>query len=318
MRWIHGCAPGAGTEAMSALSRLRDSDLFWSFRSTPTAVISALVALVCILGAVGAPILAPFNPFDLASLDLMDAFNPPAFMAEGSAAHFLGTDDQGRDVLSAIMYGARVSLFVGISATAFALLLGVLVGLVAGYAGGVVDAVLMRIADIQLTFPSILVALMVDGIARAALPREVHDHLALYVVIFAIGVSDWPRFARTVRGSAMVERNKEYVLAARVIGISPARIMLTHVLPNVLGPLLVLATLNLGLAILSEATLSFLGVGVPPTQPSLGTLIRIGNDFLFSGEWWISIFPGLALVTMVLSVNLLGDWLRDALNPRLR
>jgi peptide/nickel transport system permease protein len=303
---------------MSALSRLRDSDLFWSFRTTPTAVISALVALVCILGAVGAPILAPFNPFDLASLDLMDAFNPPAFMAEGSAAHFLGTDDQGRDVLSAIMYGARVSLFVGISATAFALLLGVLVGLVAGYAGGVVDAVLMRIADIQLTFPSILVALMVDGIARAALPREVHDHLALYVVIFAIGVSDWPRFARTVRGSAMVERNKEYVLAARVIGISPARIMLTHVLPNVLGPLLVLATLNLGLAILSEATLSFLGVGVPPTQPSLGTLIRIGNDFLFSGEWWISIFPGLALVTMVLSVNLLGDWLRDALNPRLR
>jgi peptide/nickel transport system permease protein len=318
MRWIHGCAPGVGTEAMSALSRLRDSDLFWSFRTTPTAVISAVVALVCILGAVAAPILAPFNPFDLASLNLMDAFNPPAFMAEGSAAHLLGTDDQGRDVLSAIMYGARVSLFVGISATAFALLLGVLVGLVAGYAGGVVDAVLMRIADIQLTFPSILVALMVDGIARAALPREVHDHLALYVVIFAIGVSDWPRFARTVRGSAMVERNKEYVLAARVIGISPARIMLTHVLPNVLGPLLVLATLNLGLAILSEATLSFLGVGVPPTQPSLGTLIRIGNDFLFSGEWWISIFPGLALVVMVLSVNLLGDWLRDALNPRLR
>ncbi len=318
MRWIHGCAPGVVTEAMSALSRLWDSDLFWSFRTTPTAVISAVVALVCILGAVAAPILAPFNPFDLASLDLMDAFNPPAFMEEGSMAHLLGTDDQGRDVLSAIMYGARVSLFVGISATAFALLLGVLVGLVAGYAGGVVDAVLMRIADIQLTFPSILVALMVDGIARAALPREVHDHLALYVVIFAIGVSDWPRFARTVRGSAMVERNKEYVLAARVIGISPARIMLTHVLPNVLGPLLVLATLNLGLAILSEATLSFLGVGVPPTQPSLGTLIRIGNDFLFSGEWWISIFPGLALVVMVLSVNLLGDWLRDALNPRLR
>jgi peptide/nickel transport system permease protein len=303
---------------MAALARLRDSDLFWSFRTTPTAVVSAIVALVCIIGAFAAPWLAPYNPFDLASLDLMDAFNPPAFMEEGAWAHPFGTDDQGRDVLSAIMYGARVSLFVGLSATAFALVVGVLLGLIAGYAGGVVDAVLMRIADVQLTFPNILVALLVDGVARAALPREVHDQLAVYVVIVAIGISEWPKFARTVRGSAMVERNKEYVLAARVIGISPARIMSTHVLPNVLGPLLVLATLNLGLAILSEATLSFLGVGVPPTQPSLGTLIRIGNDFLFSGEWWITIFPGLALVAMVLSVNLLGDWLRDALNPRLR
>ncbi|HEY8610077.1 MAG TPA: ABC transporter permease [Roseomonas sp.] len=303
---------------MSALTRFFGSDLFWSFRTTPTAMLSALVALICIVGAVAAPVLAPYNPFDLASLDLMDAFNPPAFMDEGSWAHPFGTDDQGRDVLSAIMYGARVSLLVGVSATAFALLLGVLVGLLAGYAGGAVDAVLMRVADIQLTFPSILIALLIDGVARAALPRELHDQIAVYVVIVAIGISDWPRFARTVRGSALVERNKEYVLAARVIGISPARIMLTHVLPNVLGPLLVLATLNLGLAIVSEATLSFLGVGVPATQPSLGTLIRVGNDFLFSGEWWITIFPGLALVAMVLSVNLLGDWLRDALNPRLR
>ena len=216
------------------------------------------------------------------------------------------------------MYGARVSLLVGVSATAFAMLLGVFVGLVSGYAGGTADAVLMRIADIQLTFPSILVALLVDGVVRAALPRELHDQIALYVVIFAIGISEWPRFARVVRGSTLIERNKEYVLAARVIGISGSRIVFTHVLPNVLGPVLVIATLNLGLAILSEATLSFLGVGVPPTQPSLGTLIRIGNDFLFSGEWWITIFPGLALVAMVLSVNLLGDWLRDALNPRLR
>ena len=302
----------------SAIGRFLDSDLFWSFRHTPSAILSAVVAAVIIIGAVAAPVLAPYNPFDLASLDLMDAFNPPAFLEEGGWAHPLGTDDQGRDVLSAIMYGARVSLLVGISATAFALVLGVLVGLLAGYAGGAIDAVLMRVADIQLTFPSILVALLVDGVARAALPREVHDQLAVYVVIVAIGISDWPRFARTVRGSALVERNKEYVLAARVIGVSPARIMLTHVLPNVLGPLLVLATLNLGLAIVSEATLSFLGVGVPQTQPSLGTLIRIGNDFLFSGEWWIAVFPGLALVAMVLSVNLLGDWLRDALNPRLR
>ena len=300
------------------LSRAFDSDLWWSFKRSPVTVLSAIVALVCILGAVFAPLIAPHDPFDLASLNLGDAFKPPAWTEEGDFLYPLGSDDQGRDVLSAIMYGARVSLLVGVSATAFALVLGVLVGLLAGYAGGAVDAVLMRIADIQLTFPNILVALLVDGVARAALPREVHDQLAVYVVIVAIGISDWPRFARTVRGSALVERNKEYVLAARVIGVSPARIMLTHVLPNVLGPLLVLATLNLGLAIVSEATLSFLGVGVPPTQPSLGTLIRIGNDFLFSGEWWIAVFPGLALVAMVLSVNLLGDWLRDALNPRLR
>jgi peptide/nickel transport system permease protein len=221
-------------------------------------------------------------------------------------------------MLSAIMYGARVSLLVGLSATLFATTLGVTLGLLAGYLGGKLDALLMRICDVQLTFPSILVALLIDGVVRAALPREVHDQIALFVVIFAIGISEWPKFARTVRGSTMVERNKEYVQAARVIGVTPPRIMLSHVLPNVMGPVLVIATLNLGLAILSEATLSFLGVGVPATQPSLGTLIRIGNDFLFSGEWWITIFPGVTLIAMVLSVNLLGDWLRDALNPKLR
>jgi peptide/nickel transport system permease protein len=237
---------------------------------------------------------------------------------EGDPLYPLGTDDQGRDMLSAIMYGARVSLLVGFSATIFATCLGVSVGLLAGYLGGTVDAVLMRIADIQLTFPSILVALLIDGIVRAAVPREVHDQIALFVVILAIGVSEWPKFARTVRGSTLVERNKEYVLAARVIGLGRFKIMVQHVLPNVLGPVLVIGTLNLALAILAEATLSFLGVGVPPTQPSLGTLIRIGNDFLFSGEWWITIFPGVALIIMVLSVNLLGDWLRDALNPKLR
>mgnify|MGYP001396343989 FL=1 len=304
--------------ATNAIARMLDSDLWWSFKRSPVTVLSAIVALVCIGGAVLAPVIAPHDPFDLASLQLMDAFKAPAWSGEGDWTYPLGTDDQGRDVLSAIMYGARVSLLVGICATLFATVLGVAVGLLAGYSGGPVDSLLMRIADIQLTFPSILVALLVDGVVRAALPREVHDQLALLVVVFAIGISEWPKFARTVRGSTLVERNKEYVLAARVIGISRARIMLSHVLPNVLGPVLVVATLNLGLAILAEATLSFLGVGVPPTQPSLGTLIRIGNDFLMSGEWWIAIFPGLALVAMVLSVNLLGDWLRDALNPKLR
>ncbi|MBY0338500.1 MAG: ABC transporter permease [Acetobacteraceae bacterium] len=295
-----------------------DSDLWWSFTRSPVTMISAVTAFVCIAGAVLAPLLAPHNPFDLASLQLMDAFKPPAWTGEGDATYPLGTDDQGRDVLSAIMYGARVSLLVGFCAVLFSTTLGVALGLLAGYLGGRVDAVLMRIADIQLTFPSILVALLVDGVVRAALPRDVHDQIAIFVVIFAIGISNWPQFARTVRGSTLVERNKEYVQAARVIGLSPLRIMRSHVLPNVLGPVLVIATLNLGFAILAEATLSFLGVGVPPTQPSLGTLIRIGNDFLFSGEWWITIFPGVALIVMVLSVNLLGDWLRDALNPKLR
>ncbi|MFL1461307.1 ABC transporter permease [Roseococcus sp. DSY-14] len=295
-----------------------DSDLWWSFTRSPVTVLSAIVAFICIAGAVLAPLLAPHNPFDLASLQLMDAFKPPAWSGEGDATYPLGTDDQGRDVLSAIMYGARVSLLVGFCAVIFSTTLGVALGLLAGYLGGKTDAVLMRIADIQLTFPSILVALLVDGVVRAALPREVHDQIALFVVIFAIGISNWPQFARTVRGSTLVERNKEYVQAARVIGLPPLKIMAQHVLPNVMSPVLVIATLNLGFAILAEATLSFLGVGVPPTQPSLGTLIRIGNDFLFSGEWWITIFPGIALIVMVLSVNLLGDWLRDALNPKLR
>jgi len=300
------------------VARLLDSDLWYSFSRSPLTVASALVALVLIGGAVLAPVLAPHNPFDLATLNLMDAFNPPAFMAGGDPAFLLGTDDQGRDMLSTIMYGARISLFVGFCAVLFAMTLGVAIGLVAGYAGGATDAVLMRIADIKLTFPAILVALLVDGLVRAALPRELHDRIALWVVIFAIGISNWVQYARTVRGSTLVEKNKEYVMAARVIGLSNMRIMARHVLPNVMGPVLVIATLNLGFAILAEATLSFLGVGVPPTQPSLGTLIRIGNDFLFSGEWWITVFPGITLALMVLSVNLLGDWLRDALNPKLR
>ncbi len=299
---------------MNRLARALDSDLFWSFRRSPVTVASAIVALVCVGGAVLAPVLAPHNVLDLASVSLSDAFKPPFTEAGWS----LGSDDQGRDVLSAIMFGGRISLLVGLCAVVFSAVLGVAVGLAAGYLGGAVDAVLMRVADVQLTFPSILVAMLVDGIARAALPQEVHEKVALLVVIFAIGISSWPQFARTVRGSTLVERNKEYVLAARVIGLGGGRIMFSHVLPNVLGPVLVIATLNLGFAILAEATLSYLGVGVPPTQPSLGTLIRIGNDFLMSGEWWIAIFPGLALVAMVLSVNLLGDWLRDALNPRLR
>ena len=300
------------------LARAWDSDVAWSFRHSPIAVVSAAVLLVLLVAALFCPWLAPSNPFDLASLNLMDSFKPPAWVTEGGWDHVLGTDDQGRDVLSGIMYGTRISFVVGVCAVAFAVTLGMTLGLVAGYSGGTTDAVLMRVADVQLSFPAILIALLVDGVVGAALSRQAHEQSQIYVLIFAIGISFWPQFARTVRGSTLVERGREYVMAARVIGISGPRIMVAHILPNVLGPVLVIGTLTLGLAILSEATLSFLGVGLPPTQPSVGTLIRIGNDFLFSGEWWITIFPGMVLVLIVLSINLLGDWLRDALNPRLR
>ena len=300
------------------LRRGWDHDLAWSFRHSPVTVLAALLTLVCVGGALFAPWLAPYNPFDSGSLNLSDGFTPPAWTQGGRAAYLFGTDDQGRDLLSAIMYGARISLGVGVAAVLFSMALGVGMGLAAGYVGGRTDAFIMRIADIQLSFPAILIALLIDGVARVALPREAHDEIAIYVLILAIGVSGWVQYARTVRGSTLVERNKEYVQAARVIGRSSASIMLRHVLPNVMGPVLVIGTIHIATAIITEATLSFLGVGVPPTQPSLGTLIRVGNDFLLSGEWWITVFPGAALIVLVLSVNLLGDWLRDALNPKLR
>jgi peptide/nickel transport system permease protein len=303
---------------MDALRRFLDSDIFYSFRHSPVTVIAAVTTVVCIVAAVFAGWLAPHNPFDLKTLNLLDAFTPPAWTERGNPAYLLGTDDQGRDVLSAIMYGSRVSLMVGFFAVMLAMAIGIALGLVSGYVGGKVDAFIMRVADVQLSFPAILIALLIDGVVRAVLPRESHDTLALTVLVLAIAASGWVQYARTVRGSTLVERNKEYVQAARVIGRHPLAIMFSHVLPNVLGPVLVLATLHIGTAIITEATLSFLGVGVPPTQPSLGTLIRIGNDFLFSGEWWITVFPGAWLVIMVLAMNLLGDWLRDALNPKLR
>ena len=303
---------------MRALRRLLDSDIFYSFRRSPLTIVAAATTLVCVVAAVFAGWLAPHNPFDLKTLDLLDAFTPPAWAERGNPAYLLGTDDPGRDVLSAILYGSRVSLMVGFFAVMLAMTIGIALGLLSGYVGGKVDAFIMRVADVQLSFPAILIALLIDGVARVALPRESHDTAALYVLVLAIAASGWVQYARTVRGSTLVERNKEYVQAARVIGRHPLAIMFSHVLPNVMGPVLVLATLHIGTAIITEATLSFLGVGVPPTQPSLGTLIRIGNDFLFSGEWWITVFPGAWLVIMVLAMNLLGDWLRDALNPKLR
>jgi peptide/nickel transport system permease protein len=295
-----------------------NSDFLYSFRRSPAAVGSAVIALILVAAAAFAPWIAPHDPMDVASLSLLDSFKPPIGFSDADWSNPLGTDNQGRDVLSAIMFGLRISLMVGILSVLFAIVIGIAFGLLAGYVGGVIDTVLMRMADVQLTFPSILTALLVDGVISAALPRTMRDSLQIYVIVFAIGISLWPNFARTIRGSTLVERNKDYVLAARVIGVPPWRIMVNHVLPNVIGPVMVIGTLGLGLAIIAEATLSFLGVGLPPTRPSLGTLIRFGNDFLFSGQWWVTVFPGLTLILMVLTTNLLGDWLRDALNPKLR
>ncbi|KPQ07925.1 MAG: peptide/nickel transport system permease protein [Rhodobacteraceae bacterium HLUCCA12] len=301
------------------LYRAWDSDVSYSFRTSPVAISAGLVAVIIILMAIFAPWLAPYDPYDPSSLDLMDGFTPPmepnAFTGN---VYWLGTDNQGRDIFSTILYGARISLFVGFAAVVFAMVLGIAAGLAAGYRGGWLDSLLMRVADVQLSFPSILIALLIFGVARGFIPPAYRETMAIWVLIVAIGLSDWVQYARVVRGATMVEKNKEYVQAARVIGAHPFKILVRHILPNVMGPVLVIATIGLALAIIAEATLSFLGVGVPPTQPSLGTLIRIGQQYLFSGEWWILLFPAVTLLALALAVNLLGDWLRDALNPRLR
>jgi peptide/nickel transport system permease protein len=300
-----------------ALFRWFDSDVGHSFRTSPMAILAASIAAICVFCAVFAGFVAPHNPFDLTTLELSDARKPPAWEAEGSSKYLLGTDDQGRDILSALMYGARISLVVGVVSVLLSMVIGVGLGLLAGFRGGWIDAFLMRLCDVMLSFPAILVALLIAGVGRAMFPNA-HDTVAFGVLIVAITLTGWVQYARTVRGSTLVERNKEYVQAARVTGVAPLRIMFRHVMPNVMGPVLVLATIHVATAIITEATLSFLGVGVPPTSPSLGTLIRVGNDYLFSGEWWITVWPGVMLVLIALSVNLLGDWLRDALNPRLR
>ena len=299
------------------IARWLDSDVGFSFRSSPVAMVAAFLALICLFCAFFAGWVAPHNPFDLATLELNDARKPPAWEALGTSKYLLGTDDQGRDILSVLFYGARISLVVSFSAVALSMVIGVSLGLLAGFKGGWIDTFLMRLCDVMLSFPPILVALLIAGVGRALFPNA-QDSVAFGVLILAITLTGWVQYARTVRGSTMVERNKEYVQAARVTGVAPIRIMRKHVLPNVLGPVMVLSTIQVATAIITEATLSFLGVGVPPTSPSLGTLIRVGNDYLFSGEWWITVFPGLMLVLIALSVNLLGDWLRDALNPKLR
>ena len=299
-------------------AKLTENDIFWSFVTTPSALFASATAFFMIFICLFAPLIAPFNPFDPAQISLWDGKMPPFWIDGGQPQYLLGTDNQGRDMLSTILYGGRLSIMVGAAAVFLGMLLGVALGLIAGYVGGVTDALIMRIADVQLTIPGILLAILINGIGRAFIPIEMRDDFAIYVVIIAIGLTDWPQFARVTRGATLVEANKEYVQAARVIGLPNWLIMLRHILPNTLRPVLVIATIGLALAIISEATLSFLGQGIPPDTPSLGTLIRVGNEYLFSGLWWITLFPATALVILVFAVNLLGDWMRDALNPKLR
>lgn len=308
---------GSGKEP-SFLHRMLDSDIFHSFKSSPITMLAAFVVVVMTLAALFAPWIAPMNPFDPAQVFLMNANIPPRWMAGGDPQFLLGTDDQGRDLYSAILYGLRVSIFVGVIGVAIACTIGVTLGLLAGYFGGRVDAMIMRIADVQLTFPAILIALLIDGIVRGLLKSATREDIAFSVLVVSIGLAFWVQYARTVRGSTLVEKGRDYIQAARLVGLPAPLIMIRHVLPNVIGPVLVILTINVGLAIITEATLSFLGVGLPPTQPSLGTLISIGNRYLFSGDWWIVTFPGITLALFVLSINLLGDWLRDALNPKLQ
>jgi peptide/nickel transport system permease protein len=311
--------PTALSAPQGRLARLLDSDITASFFRSRVVVVAGIVALLIVLAAMFAPVLAPSNPYDLQGVNLLDGNTPPLWHATGDKRFLLGSDNQGRDILSTMLYGTRSSILIGILSVSLAMILGVSLGLLAGYVGGRVDSLIMRIADVQLTFPAILTALLVDGVASVIFKNQGGGGAAkFWILVVSIGLSYWVQYARTVRGVTLVERNKEYVQAARLIGMGRTAIMFRHVLPNVLSPVLVIATINLALAIITEATLSFLGVGLPPTEPSLGTMIGTGNEFLLSGDYWMVLFPGLALATLVLSVNLLGDWLRDALNPKLR
>ena len=300
------------------INKIYDTDIGYSFFNSKIAIISSSIFLIIFLCSFLAEIVAPYDPFDPLNISLMDAFIPPVWSEGGNANFFLGTDQQGRDMFSTMIYGSRISLIVGFSSIIFAMILGVSLGITAGYIGGRYETIVMRLTDVQLTIPSILMALLVDGIARAIISKSMHNEMAIYVLIFAIGISEWPQFARVTRASTLVEKNKEYISASKIIGLSNILIMFKHILPNILRPILVIATIGLALAIITESTLSFLGVGIPPTTPSLGTLIRFGNNFLFSGEWWITFFPAIFLVILALSINLLGDWMRDALNPKLK
>ncbi|MGO1297611.1 MAG: ABC transporter permease [Vibrio sp.] len=301
----------------SRWERFKQSDFLYYFLNDKVAMFSFAVFMVFLLTALFAPLIAPYNPYDLSSIDIMDSELPPAWMMDGSAQFLLGTDDQGRDILSTILYGSRLSLTIGFLAVALQLFIGTIVGLCSGYFGGRIDSFLMRVADVQLSFSTMMVAIIVSAIFKASFGGQLYGEYAVIMLVFIIGFAEWPQYARTIRASVLAEREKEYVEAARVMGFGSLRIMFRHILPNCLSPILVISTVQVANAIMSEAALSFLGLGLPVDQPSLGSLINIGFTYIFSGSWWITAFPGIVLVILVLVINLLGDWLRDVFNPKL-
>ena len=302
---------------MKQWKRFKDSYFLHSFKRDRVAIVSFVVLLTLVLLSILAPVIAPHNPYDTASIDIMNAEMPPSWMEEGNSDFILGTDIQGRGLLSTMLYGLRLSVMIGCGAVFLQAVIGIFIGMISGYAGGKVDAFLMRIADVQLSFSTLMVAIMISAIFQVAFGVSRYEQLAVPLLVLIIGLAEWPQYARTVRASVLGEKNKEYVEAARVIGLSPRRIRWRHILPNTMSPVLVISTIQVANAVMSEAALSFLGLGMPITKPSLGSLINSGFEYIFSGSWWITLFPGILLVVFVLVINLLGDWLRDVLNPKL-
>jgi peptide/nickel transport system permease protein len=302
---------------VTAIRRFLSSRILYDLLRDPMAVTSLAIVLLLVGASFGAPLVAPHNPYDTATIDLMDSEIPPVWMEEGEPRFLLGTDSQGRDMLSTMLYGMRVSLLIGLGAVALQALLGIVIGLTAGYHGKRLDSFLMRLADVQLSFSTYMVAIFFGALFQTAFGMGMYERFAVPMLIAIIGFAEWPQYARTVRASVLAEKKKEYLEAARVIGLRPSRIMWRHILPNSMTPVLVISTVQVANAIMSEAALSFMGLGMPVTRPSLGSLIKAGFDYIFSGSWWITIFPGVALVVLILSINLLGDWLRDHLNPKL-
>ncbi|WP_371170279.1 ABC transporter permease [Aliiroseovarius sp. 2305UL8-7] len=301
----------------SRWSKIWNSNMGYSFRRNPIAVVSLVIFLLIALAAFCAPLIAPYNPYDPAQIDIMNSEYPPVWINGSLPEFMLGTDDQGRDLWSTILYGTRLSLLIGICAVALQAFLGISIGLIAGYVGGRLDNLLMRMADIQLSFSTLMVAIIFLAVTQAMFGSETFNRYAVFFLIAVIGVAEWPQYARTVRATVLAEKKKEYVDSARVLGFGPMRIMVRHILPNSLSPIFVISTVQVANAIISEASLSFLGLGMPPSQPSLGSLISSGFDYIFSGSWWITAIPGVVLVVLVLVINLLGDWMRDVLNPKL-
>jgi len=302
---------------MTKLQKFKESYFLYSFKRDKVAIASFIILAILLILALTAPWIAPVNPYDARNLDIMDSEIPPMWSEGGESRFILGTDNMGRDMLSTMLYGLRTSILIAVGAVCLQAGLGILVGLTAGYIGGKTDAVLMRIADIQFSFPYLMLAIFISAIFQAVYGIGSYERLAVPLLIVIIGLAEWPMYARTIRASVMGEVNKEYVEAARVIGLSRPTIMIRHVLPNSLTSLMVISTIQFANAVMSEAALSFLGFGMPVSKPSLGSLIQAGFDFIFSGSWWITIFPGIWLVLFVLVINLLGDWLRDVLNPKL-